>query len=169
MIQSCPQYLNAVGCKVSKFYCTRTYRWKGYPSVALQLWRAMADWSGCCQMAVQGALSLAKRLSLNLNFSFLNRIRYFSYQVATQLSSRGWVVPFQTLLILQTFPSLHLRYSSFPNPSIALPTSQLILQLFRCFTYVTVHSPTLLSLLLRHKLFTYLTWRTAHGDMDSKE
>ena len=33
----------------------------------------------------------------------------------------------------------------------ALPTSQLILQPFRCFAYVAVHSPTLLSLLLRHK------------------
>ena len=32
--------------------------------VALQLRRAKTDWSGCCQMA----------LSLNLNFSFLNRI-----------------------------------------------------------------------------------------------
>ena len=52
------------------------------------------------------------------------------------------------------FPSLHLRHNSFSNPSVALPTSQLILQPFRCFTYVTVHSPTLLSLLLRHKLFT---------------
>ena len=30
--------------------------------------------NGCCQMAVQRALWLAKRLSLNLNFSFLNRI-----------------------------------------------------------------------------------------------
>ena len=53
-----------------------------------------------------------------------------------------------------TFPSLHLCHSSFSNPSVALPTSQLILQPFHCFTYVTVHSPTLLSLLLRHKLFT---------------
>ena len=61
------------------------------------------------------------------------------------------------------------RHSSFSNSSVALPTSQLIIQLFRCFTYVTVHSPILLSLLLRHKLFTYVTWRTAHGDMDSKE
>ena len=34
------------------------------------------------------------------------------------------------------------------------PTSQLILQPFRCFTYVTVHSPTLISLFLRHKIFT---------------
>ena len=60
------------------------------------------------------------------------------------------------------FPSLHLRHSSFSNPSLALPTSQLILQPFRCFTYVTTHSPTLLSLLLRHRIFTYVTWRAAH-------
>ena len=45
-----------------------------------------------------------------------------------------------------TFPSLHLRHNSFSNPSVALSTSQLILQLFRCFAYVTVHSPTLLSI-----------------------
>ena len=53
---------------------------------------------------------------------------------------------------IQTFPSLRLRHNSFSNPSVALPTSQLILQPFRCFTYVTVHSLALLSLLLRHKL-----------------
>ena len=60
------------------------------------------------------------------------------------------------------FPSLHLSHSSFSNSSVALPTSQHILQPFRCFTYVTAHSPTLLSLLLRHRLFTYVTWRAAH-------
>ena len=60
------------------------------------------------------------------------------------------------------FSSLYFRHSSFCNPSVALPTSKLILQPFRCFTYVTVHSPTLLSLLLRHKLFTFFTWRAAH-------
>ena len=38
-----------------------------------------------------------------------------------------------------------------------------ILQTFCRFTYVTVLSPTLLSLLLRHKLFTYVTWGAAHG------
>ena len=31
------------------------------------------------------------------------------------------------------------------------------------FTYVTAHSPTLFSLLLRHRIFTYFTWRAAHG------
>ena len=45
-----------------------------------------------------------------------------------------------------SFQSLHLRHSSFSNPSLALLTSQLIPQPFRCFTYVTAHSPTLLSL-----------------------
>ena len=48
---------------------------------------------------------------------------------------------------------LHLRHNSFSNPSVALPTSQLILQPFRSFIYVTVHSSILLSLLLRHNLF----------------
>ena len=47
-----------------------------------------------------------------------------------------------------TFPSLHLRHSSFSNPFVALPTSQLILQPFRCFNYVTAHSPTIPSLYL---------------------
>ena len=61
------------------------------------------------------------------------------------------------------FPSLHLHHSSFSNPSVASPTSQLILQPFCCFTYVTAHSPTLNSLLLRHSLFSYVTWRAADG------
>ena len=52
------------------------------------------------------------------------------------------------------FPSLHLRHTSFSNPSVALPTSQFILQLFRCFTYVTVHSPALPLLHLRHSSFS---------------
>ena len=61
-----------------------------------------------------------------------------------------------------TFPLLHLCHSSFSNPSLALPTSQLILQPFRCFTYVTAHSPTPFSPLLRHRIFTYVTWRAAN-------
>ena len=53
-----------------------------------------------------------------------------------------------------TSPSLHLRHNSFSNLSVALPTSQPILQAFRCFNNVTVHSTTfLLSLLLRHSSF----------------
>ena len=69
-----------------------------------------------------------------------------------------------------SLPSLHLRnssfcnlsvalpsHSSFFNPSVASPTSQLILQPFRCLSYVTAHSSTLLSLLLRDRLFIYVT------------
>ena len=52
---------------------------------------------------------------------------------------------------------------SFSKLSVTSPMSQLILQPFRCFTYVTAHSPTLLSLLLRHTIFTYVTWRAAHA------
>ena len=80
----------------------------------------------------------------------------------------------------QILPLLHLRHSSFSNPSFASPTSQalhliylasqqssfsnlpvaspstqLIIQPFRCFTYVTVHSPALPSL--------YLLYVTAHS------
>ena len=62
-----------------------------------------------------------------------------------------------------TLPSLYLRHSSFSKPSVALPMSQLILQPFRCFTYITAHSITLLLLLLCHRLFTYLIWQAAHG------
>ena len=88
-----------------------------------------------------------------------------------------------------SFPSLHLCHSSFSNSSVALPTSQFILQPFHYFTYVTAHSPTLPSLYLHHSSFsnpsiaspmsqvilqpffrfsyirgsfTYITWQTAH-------
>ena len=58
-----------------------------------------------------------------------------------------------------TLPLLHLRHSSFSNPSFASPTSQalhllLILEPFRHFTYVTPHSPTLPSLYLSHSSFS---------------
>ena len=65
-----------------------------------------------------------------------------------------------------TFPSLHLHHSSFSHPSVALPTSQvilqplilqpLILQPFHHFTYIKAHSPTLPSLYLRHSSFSNL-------------
>ena len=57
-------------------------------------------------------------------------------------------------LLIHCFQSLHLRHSLFSNPSVALPTSQLILQPFRCFTNVTAHYPTLPSLYLRHSSFS---------------
>ena len=44
--------------------------------------------------------------------------------------------------------------SSFCNLSVTSPTSQLIVQPIRRFTYVTAHSPTLPSLHLCHSLFS---------------
>ena len=41
-----------------------------------------------------------------------------------------------------------------PNLSVTSPTSQLILQPFRRFTYVTTHSPTLPLVHLRHSSFS---------------
>ena len=80
--------------------------------VALQPRRAKTDCSGCCQMAVQGALWLAKRLPLNFNLVFLTGFRYFSYQVATQLSSRGWVDTVADTILSEKF----LGYSQESNP-----------------------------------------------------
>ena len=56
----------------------------------------------------------------------------------------------------QSFPSLHLRHSSFSNPSFAFPISWalLILQPFCHFTYVPAHSPTIPSLYLGHSSFS---------------
>ena len=70
-----------------------------------------------------------------------------------------------------TFPSLHLRHNSFSNPSVALSTSQPILQPFRCFSYVTSSfsnpsfaSPTSLALHLIH-----LASRPCPGVRDKRE
>ena len=46
--------------------------------------------------------------------------------------------------------------------SVTLPTSQLIFQPFRHFTYVTAHSTALPLLHLCHRHFTYVTWLSAH-------
>ena len=68
-----------------------------------------------------------------------------------------------------------MKLCSFSNLSVTSLTSQLILQPFRRFISVRTHSPTLpllhlhhssfptlTSLLLRHRLFTYVNWRAAH-------
>ena len=56
-----------------------------------------------------------------------------------------------------TLTSLHLRHSSFSNPSATLHTSQLILQPFRCFSYVIGTSPTSELILQPFRRFTYVT------------
>ena len=66
-----------------------------------------------------------------------------------------------------TLASLHLRHT-FSNSSAASSTPHPILQPFRRFTYVTGHSTTLPLLHLRHRHFTYFTWRAAHAQRDKK-
>ena len=92
------------------YMCIYMYKNK---SVALQPRRAKNDWSGCCQMAVQAALWLAKHLSLNFNFSFLNRISILlissSYPI---VSSRGWEDPIPDTILPEKF----LGYSRKSNP-----------------------------------------------------
>ena len=87
--------------------------------------------------------------SLHLRHNILQSFRPFTYVTAHS----------------PTLPLLHLRHSSLSNPSFASPTSQafylihlasrteLILQTFSHFTFVTTHSPTLPSLYLRHSSF----------------
>ena len=65
-----------------------------------------------------------------------------------------------------TSQALHLCHSSFSNPSAALPTSQLNIQPFRCFAYVIGTSPTSQVILQSFLYFTYVTGtsRTSSGE-----
>ena len=94
----------------------------------------------------------------------LQPFRCFTYVIGTSPTSPGE----PPMPHSPTLTSLHLRHSSFSNPSAALPTSQLILQPFRRFTYVTGHSTTLMLVDLRHWHFTYFTQRVAHAQGDEK-
>ena len=60
------------------------------------------------------------------------------------------IVPYYEIL----YRDIDIQQSSFSNLSITSPTSQIILQPFCHFTYITVHSPTLLLLHLRHSSFS---------------
>ena len=57
------------------------------------------------------------------------------------------------------------NHASFSNTYIDSPTSQLILQPFHRFNYVTAHSTALPLLHLRHRHFTYVTWRATNAPM----
>ena len=81
----------------------------------------------------------------------LQHFRHFTYITAL-------LQPFRRFTYVTahspTLPLLHLRHSSFSNPSLASPTLQLILQPFCRFTYVTGLFPTLPLLHLRHSSFS---------------
>ena len=55
---------------------------------------------------------------------------------------------------LKFFEIYIIELCSFSNLSVTSPTSQLILQPFRCFTYITAHSPNLPLLHLCHSSFS---------------
>ena len=95
------------------------------------------------------------------SYSFWSCFCFFFFAEMQDINLARMCVRACVCVILQGFRSLHLRHSSLSNPSVALPTSQLILQPFRCLTYDPAHLLTLLSLLLHHRLFTYVTWRAA--------
>ena len=81
-------------------------------SVALQLRRAKTDWSDCCHMQVQGTLWLTKCYPSTLISVFLTGFCHFSYQVATQLASQGWVDPVPDPILAEKF----LGHSQESNP-----------------------------------------------------
>ena len=135
---------------------------------------------------------VTERFENELCYDYNYELCLFSDLSVTSPASQLILQPFRRFTYVTAhspFPLLHLRHSSFSNPSFASPTSQtlhiihlasrpclskveksilcsfsnlsvtsppsqLILRPFRRFTYVTAHSPTVLSLLLRHKLFT---------------
>ena len=137
---------------VAVFY-GRLARWRKWKSSDVgeakeglenELWRTWSDWK---------LGEWAELIDIVIAELILQAFSHFTYVTAHSDSP--------------SFPSLHPRHSSFSNPSLALSTSQLILQPLRCFTYVNAHSPTL-SLLLRHRIFNYVTWRAAHAVLMSK-
>jgi hypothetical protein len=61
-----------------------------------------ACWRSWCQLLrIVGAVWSAQRIHTVVNLGFLDRGRYFSFQVAPQLSSRGWVDPVPDPLLLR--------------------------------------------------------------------
>ena len=126
-----------------------------YNDIHVCSWVLLKSWSLEINMVLKYGkfMFLHLQISLNLPSCWIFHYPVNTRQELTNKKYLYWKVVEWDLHILQPL-SLHLRHSSFSNPSVALPTSQLILRPSRCFTYVTVHSPTLLSLLLRHKLFT---------------
>ena len=86
-------------------------------------------------------------IQLNINYTvntvspllILQPFLHFTY-VTT--NSRTFLSLYLRQVHSPTLPSLYLRHSSFSNPSVASPTSQLILQPIFRFSYVTGSSLT---------------------------
>ena len=105
---------------------------------------------------------VTERLENELCYDYNYELCSFSNLSVTSPTSQLILQPFRRFTYVTdhspTMPLIHLRHSSFSNPSFASPTSKalhslLILQPFRHLTYVTTHSATLPSLYLRHSSF----------------
>ena len=112
-----------------------------------------------------------KRLENELCYDYNYELCSFSNLSITSPTSQLILQPFRHFTYITahspTLLLLHLHHSSFSNPffasptsqavsnfSVTSPTSQLILEPFHRFTYITAHSPTLLLLHLRHSSFS---------------
>jgi hypothetical protein len=62
---------------------------------------AACRWTSCQLLRIEGVASWAQRIPTAVNLGFIDRSRYFSIQVAPQLSSRGWVDPVPDPLLLR--------------------------------------------------------------------
>ena len=138
---------------------------------------------GLLRAGVSSIICFTSVLHFNPLLPELRKKYIFFYVILFRMGRKIYLIFLQPFLHFNyitthspTLPSLYLRHSSFFNPSFASPTSQAlhlihlasrpwkeplwrasipgIYRIPSCFTYVTVHSPSLLSLLLRHKLFT---------------
>ena len=94
----------------------------------------------------------------------MKKLSTLSPRQAQEVCNRNFRTPYIYILytvqperIDPTLTPLHLHHSSFYNPSAASPTSQFILQPFRCFTYAIGTSPTSQSILQPFRLFNYVT------------
>ena len=69
---------------------------------------------------------------------FLSNEQYYSYDQRPSPSVGEW---YMVWMIYGGHMITGNECGSFSNLSVTLPTSQFILQPFRCFTYITAHSP----------------------------
>ena len=125
---------------------------------------------------------VTERLESEFCYDYNYELCSFSNISVTSPTSQLILQPFRRFYYVKahspTLPLIHLCHSSFSNPSfvspmspssslnspgelysfsnlsVTSPTSQLILQPFRRFTYVKAHSPTLPLLHLRHSSFS---------------
>ena len=95
---------------------------------------------------------------LDLNFRFLNRISQLLNQVNTQLSSRGWVVPFKVLYFQKKF----LEYSRGSNPGPLGRQSDMLTTIPKRRSYLLC-TVLYLALLPFHCSFHHSSWCTIKG------